>query len=303
MTTSFVQRPPAGPVAALLSKPVQAKLDVEALMGDSDHVHASHIANMPVFFDRERNNRSSFMDQRHPAILAHANFASPLLSPKSPYMLGRDGKFDYPLLFLGVTRDSLPDGKAALEHPDAAGRFTVDTSGVVTILQPKEIIDKIPLGSDLYWTSDTFDIGSSKMKSFVMSHVPRFARETGLPYVEPNDKIIQPVPFGRLVEKRSKHLCEARVLLYSDLSQLRTDQSYDSTKVTTKGTTIPPGEPVVIDSTENYRSKSATQTVPTVAKQTTTAQNLSRGNEPDIQDATVKAPPPKKSKKSHSKKQ
>ena len=210
----MVQRPPVTPVTALLSKPIQAKLDFDRT-GPVDPLHASHLANMPVFYKRLSNTRNEYIKQRHPAIKAHVNVASPQFANDFPTTRPRvgDNLYGNPaqgslLLFLGVTRDHLVDGKAALDHPDAAGRFTVDAAGVVTIVQPKETLDTIPLGADLYWTDDKFSIGSDNMQSYRMTHVRV--------HVQGVNRRHNQIPFGRLVEKRMKNVCEARVLLYSN---------------------------------------------------------------------------------------
>lgn len=220
MAMAMVQRPPAGPVTALLSKPVQAKLAFEPLSGDFNPLHATHLANMPVFYQRRLNTRHAYLEQRHPAVKAHVNMASPEFNTCYPTSNPHDenGNFGKPpqdgkqLLFLGVTRDHLVDGKAAIEHPDAAGRFTADAAGVVTILQPKEVLNTIPLGADLFWTQERFCIGSKNVQSFKMTHV-----QTALTIGGSLKKgSHQNISFGRLVEKRMGESCEARVLLYSN---------------------------------------------------------------------------------------
>lgn len=308
----FVQRPPGGAVTALLSKPVQAKLDTEdwTFKGELTPNLATHTANMPVFFIRNRNKRSDFMDQRHPAIKAVVNVAHPDLENVSPDPLEKDSKANIDeanfLRFLGVTRDGLLDGKAAMNHPDAAGRFTVDTAGVVTILQPKETLKNIPLGADVYWTDRRFGIGSgtslgtSYVQSFIFTHVPKHVFD-GTPRKFTNGRKIQ-LPFGRLVEKRTENSCEARVLLYSNNTQMYNTGDYNN-DIFHPGS----GTSSIANTTSTTREKeSETQQILPVDNQATTGRAMASQASTAIDyvegDATAALPtPPRKRQKKNSK--
>lgn len=293
----MVQRPPVTPVTALLSKPVQAKLDFDRT-GPVDSLHASHLGNMPVFYKRLSNTRNVYIKQRHPAIKAHVNVASPQFAndfPTTRPSVGDDLYGDPPqgslLLFLGVTRDHLVDGKAALDHPDAAGRFTVDAAGVVTIVQPKETLDTIPLGADLYWTDEKFSIGSDNMQSYRMTHVRVHPQAANIRHNQ--------IPFGRLVEKRMKQSCEARVLLYSnDSVGYQTDENIQANRLFA---------PIANQPTVNDRQvREAIQRQAPVEEMATTGANFGqakKGPAPILEpvQGDMAAAPPKKKHKSKSK--
>jgi hypothetical protein len=299
MAMAMVQRPPAGPVTALLSKPVQAKVTFENMSGDLNPLHATHLANMPVFYQRRLNTKDAYLEQRHPAIKAHVNMASPEFNNYYPTSRPYDSKGEFngnpqngkQLLFLGVTRDHLVDGKAALDHPDAAGRFTADAAGVVTILQPKEVLRNIPLGADLFWTQDRFQIGSKNVQSFKMTHVQIFnVKNDG----SEDDGRHQNIAFGRLVEKRMGETCEARVLLYSNDTQ-----SVRALEIPSKEFNAV--EPIFDLGDRTMQQKKQRQ--PPVEKEATTGSNLGASATTTVAgvEGDMTSAPPKKKHKSKSK--
>lgn len=132
-----VTRMPVGPEHAQIPSHVIARLeDIEN--GGPDNY--THCANMIVIHNRKKNTfrKNDPVPARgtakaSPHVNALVNFKDPNVTKPQPFQMNSS------LEFLGVTRDDLTNGNAAMHNRDAAGRFSVAVDGVVSIIQPTEL--------------------------------------------------------------------------------------------------------------------------------------------------------------------
>ena len=201
------------PIAGQRCVHIHATLDTGLLKPNPTNVR--HLSNMMVFYKADSNKYSD-----HTSFKARRQNTGTQLKT----VVNVKDCNATTLEFLGVTRDHLADGKAAISHPSSAGMFAVCIDGVVTIrtecVNPEELMPGDFLCVDLSGPNKCTiegtdgDIETLKLKKAKVNvtidplsdtkSVGNFKCDTALER-----------PIGRLVELReiSGNLCEFRVNL------------------------------------------------------------------------------------------